>query len=80
MPGLSQASPATGDVMASRATFNVFFPQLRDLVFVASPPNEGVIQLIIKRVGITLHLAQCVIPFRLRPAAVADGARTIQFV
>ena len=43
MPALSQANPATGDVMASSASLDVFFPQLSDLAFISSPPNEGVI-------------------------------------
>ena len=29
--------------MKPRASFDVFFPQLRDSAFISSPPNEGVI-------------------------------------
>ena len=36
-------SSMNGDVKPSRASFDSFFPQLRDLAFISSPPNEGVI-------------------------------------
>ena len=42
-PGCPKGSPRDGDVMAARASFDVFFPQLRDPALISSPPNKGVI-------------------------------------